>query len=87
MGPRNYRITVEGELGDQMAQAFPGMRLTRGHGTTDLTGELHDQAEMQALLRRLTDLGLTLLETKALAGHPGHAASTGAASGRDDRQR
>lgn len=87
MGPRNYRITVEGELGDQMAQAFPGMRLTRGHGTTDLTGELHDQAEMQALLRRLTDLGLTLLETKALANDPGHQLGAGPVSGRNDRQR
>ena len=86
MGSRNYRITVEGELGDQMAPAFPGMRLTRRHGATDLTGELHDQAEMQSLLRRLTDLGLTLLETKALAD-PGPQARAGPVSGRNDRQR
>lgn len=72
MGPRNYRITVEGELGDQLASAFPGMKLTRQHGTTDLTGEIQDQAEMLSLLRRVTDLGLTLLETKALAYDPGH---------------
>lgn len=70
MGSRSYRLTVEGELGEHMEPAFPGMMLSRDHGTTTLTGEIHDQAELQSVLRRLTDLGLTLLETKALEGTP-----------------
>ncbi len=70
MAIRTYRLTVEGELGDQMASAFPGMTLTRDEGTTTVTGELRDQAELQGVLQRVSDLGLTLLETKALEARP-----------------
>ena len=63
-------MTVEGELGDYLATAFPGMTLTHGHGTTTLTGELRDQAELQGVLQRVSDLGLTLLETKAVESNP-----------------
>ena len=43
------------------------MTLTRGGGTTTLTGALRDQAELQGALKRVSDLGLVLLETKAVA--------------------
>ena len=39
MGSRSYRLTVEGELGEHMEPAFPGMMLSRDHCTTTLTGE------------------------------------------------
>ena len=61
-----YQLTVEGELGDHIASAFPGMTLTRDGGTTKLTGALRDQAELQGALKRVSDLGLVLLETKAV---------------------
>ena len=67
---RTYRLTVEGELGDYLASAFPGMTLTHGDGTTTLTGQLRDQAELQGALQRVSDLGLTLLETKAVESRP-----------------
>ena len=38
----------------------------RGDGTTKLTGALRDQAELQGALKRVSDLGLVLLETKAV---------------------
>jgi hypothetical protein len=66
MGHRTYRLIVEGELGDELALAFPGMALTRAAGSTVLTGTVRDQAELQGLLQRTTDLGLTLLEARAL---------------------
>ncbi len=66
MSARTYRLTVEGELGDHIASAFPGMTLTRSGGTTTLTGALRDQAELQGALKRVSDLGLVLLETKAV---------------------
>jgi hypothetical protein len=56
-----YRLIVEGELGNQLESAFDGMTLTRSEGTTTLTGDLRDQAELQGVLRRVSDLGLTLL--------------------------
>ena len=67
---RTYRLTVEGELGDQMSSAFPGMALTHDNGTTTLTGEVRDQAELQGALQRVSDLGLTLLETKVVENRP-----------------
>jgi len=61
MAARTYRLTVEGELSDIAAQAFEGMTLTRGAGTTLLVGRVRDQAELHGVLQRVADLGLTLL--------------------------
>jgi hypothetical protein len=66
---RIYRLTVKGELSDELEpafHAFRGMTLTRAGGNTTLTGIVRDQAELQGLLRRVSDLGLTLLEAKAI---------------------
>jgi hypothetical protein len=69
MPTRSYRLTVEGELSDNLKPAFPGMTLTRSNGNTTLTGDMRDQAELQGVLQRVSGLGLTLLEAKA-AGDP-----------------
>jgi hypothetical protein len=42
------------------------MSLTREHGNTVLCGPVRDQAELQSVLRRVSDLGLTLLSANAL---------------------
>jgi len=49
-----------------MQGAFGGMTLARTEGTTTLTGPVRDQAELQGLLQRVSDLGLTLLEVVVL---------------------
>lgn len=61
MRRREYRLTVEGELSERAAVAFEGMALTHEHGNTVLSGPVRDQAELQGLLQRVSDLGLTLL--------------------------
>jgi shikimate kinase len=61
-----YRLTVEGELSDRVESAFAGMTLTRNRGNTILEGPVRDQAELQALLQRVSDLGLTLLSAAAI---------------------
>ena len=66
MESREYRLVVKGELSDRMQPAFEGMNLTRGDGTTTLTGTIRDQAELQGVLQRITDLGLTLLDLTAI---------------------
>jgi hypothetical protein len=66
MATRSYRLTVEGELSDNLKPAFPGMTLTRSHGNTALTGDVRDQSKLQGLLQRVSGLGLTLLEAKAV---------------------
>ena len=55
-----------------MHGAFEGMTLSCAEGTTTLTGPVRDQAELQGLLQRVSDLGLTLLEVTTLdeAGQP-----------------
>jgi hypothetical protein len=71
MPKRSYRLTVQGELSDNLKPAFPGMTLTRTNGDTTLTGDIRDQAELQGLLQRVSGLGLTLLEAKAVDDLPG----------------
>ena len=66
MAARTYRLRVEGELSDIAAQAFEGMTLTRGAGTTLLVGRVRDQAELHGVLQRVADLGLTLLTATVL---------------------
>jgi hypothetical protein len=58
-------LVVEGELGDHVRGSFDGMALARADGTTILTGPVRDQAELQGLIQRAADLGLTLLEVTA----------------------
>ena len=63
---RVYRLTVEGELSDRMRPAFDGMTLTRERGNTVLSGLVRDQSELQGMLLRISDLGLTLLSAVAV---------------------
>ena len=66
MANRKYRLVVKGELSDRMQLAFEGMTLTRDDGTTTLIGTVRDQAELQSVLQRITDLGLTLLDLSTI---------------------
>jgi hypothetical protein len=68
---RDYQLTVEGELSDQVGAAFADMTLIRVAGYTVLVGPVRDQAELQGLLQRVSDLGLTLLNATAV-GEPEH---------------
>lgn len=66
MNDREYRLVVEGELSDDVESAFDGMTLTRERGKTLLVGPVVDQAELQGLLQRVSDLGLNLISATAL---------------------
>lgn len=57
----NYTIVVRGKLGDPVDRRFDGMMVTCEEGKTIIVGSLRDQAELQGVLQRVTDLGLTLL--------------------------
>jgi hypothetical protein len=61
-----YQLIVEGELGNHLESAFHGMRLTRTAGNTMLTGTVRDQAKLQGLLERVSDIGLSRPEARAL---------------------
>lgn len=56
----NVRIRVRGRLSERLAAAFDGMTLVQCTGTTELVGEIVDQAQLHGLLTRIRDLGLPL---------------------------
>jgi hypothetical protein len=60
--PTVYQIRLRGHLGSQWADWFDGLTITlTDHGETLLTGPVTDQAALHGLLRKVRDLGLTLL--------------------------
>ena len=68
MPNRVYRLLVEGELGETATLVFRGMVCTKQGGNTLIVGPVRDQAELQGLLERVSDLGLTLLSAVAEDG-------------------
>ena len=70
---RKYSFVVEGELTDELGIAFAGMTLTRNDGKTLLVGQVRDQAELQGLLQRISNLGLTLLSASTTGADEGGA--------------
>jgi hypothetical protein len=66
MASRTYCLVVEGELSDRLGPAFENMTLARAEGNTLLVGRVRDQAELQGLFQRMSDLGLTLLSATAI---------------------
>lgn len=64
---RVYEIRVGGHLGSQWIQIFEGVDLQLlEDGTTLLTCPAADQAALHGLLRKVRDLGLTLLAVNLL---------------------
>ena len=64
--PVIYQISVQGFLDKSRADWFDGMAIepqvdADGRSVTRLTGEVVDQAALHGLLRKLYDLGLSLL--------------------------
>ncbi|KXK19735.1 MAG: hypothetical protein UZ15_CFX003001932 [Chloroflexi bacterium OLB15] len=60
--PERYGIRIKGHLDDRWADWFEGMSITQENdGTTLLTGMVVDQAALLGLLRRVRDLGLSLI--------------------------
>jgi hypothetical protein len=77
MRRRTYQLTVEGELSPLAARAFEGMRVTPVAGNTVIAGPVRDQAELHAVLRRVADLGLTLVSAYTVQPEQRMAGATG----------
>lgn len=59
---RDYHIRIEGHLGADWADWFGGLTLTLDeNGETLITAPALDQAALHGLLKRMRDLGLTLI--------------------------
>ena len=60
--PAVYQIRLAGHLGQDWADWFEGLTLTReDNGETLLTGPILDQAALHGVLRKVRDLGIPLL--------------------------
>ena len=60
-----YEIRLHGQLDQRWSNWFAGSTLTHeSDGTTTLTGAVVDQAALHGLLRRVGDLGVTLISLK-----------------------
>jgi len=60
--PAIYRIRIQGQLDSQWADWFEEMTITfEEDGNTLLTGPVIDQAALHGLLKKIRDLGLTLI--------------------------
>ena len=76
-----YEIRLQGQLDAAWSNWFEGFTLTsEGDGTTTLTGSAIDQAALHGLLRRVGDLGVTLISVHPIdsdrrVNHAGSAES------------
>jgi hypothetical protein len=62
-----YQIRLKGYLAPQWTDWFDGMLITlETDGNTHLTGPVSDQAALHGLLKKVRDLGLTLLSVERL---------------------
>lgn len=63
---QRYRVTLNGELGDEFAILFENMELERVAGMTVLTGTVLDQSQLHGLLGQVQDLGVELVSVETI---------------------
>jgi hypothetical protein len=64
-------IVVSGELGERFHETFADLAVVHDAGTTRLSGDVVDQAELNGVLHLLMDLGLDIISIAA--HHPGES--------------
>ena len=75
--PMIYQIRIKGHLRPQWTGWFGGLAITlEDNGDTLLTGPVVDQAALHGLLRKVRDLGMSLLSVNCV--EPGQADATDA---------
>ena len=58
----SYCIRIQGRLDDRWSEWFEGLSIQRlEDGTTELVGEIVDQATLHGVIARIRDLGLPLI--------------------------
>ena len=69
--PTVYQIRIKGHLGRQWTDWFGGLSITlEENGDTLLTGPVVDQAALHGLLKKVRDLGMTLLSVNRVKPGP-----------------
>ena len=69
--PAQYEIRLNGHIDAQWADWFEGLTSTPlTDGTTILSGPIADQAALHGLLRKVRDLGVTLVSVNVKVDNP-----------------
>jgi hypothetical protein len=67
IGSTVYQIRLRGQLGQLWSDWFEGLAITWDeNGDTLLTGRVADQSALHGLLRKIRDLGVTLVSVNRL---------------------
>lgn len=62
-----YQIRIKGHLDDNLASWFEGLTVSnQENGEALLSGHIQDQAALQGILNRISNLGLTLISVNAV---------------------
>jgi hypothetical protein len=70
--PGRYRIRVQGYLGPGWKEWLEGFSVdVEAGGVTTLVGSVADQAALFAALKRIRDMGLTLVSAERSSSGPG----------------
>ncbi len=65
--PAVYQIRIKGHLNEQWEDWFEGMNISlEDNGNTLLTGPVIDQPALHGLLKKVRDLGMTLLSVNGV---------------------
>lgn len=65
--PEMVQIRISGHLDPQWSQWFEGFKITlQEDGSTLITGPVADQAALHGLIRKIRDLGMTLISVNPL---------------------
>lgn len=65
--PTRYQIRVKGQLDSQWTDWFEGLTITlENNGDTLLAGTVIDQAALHGLLKKVRDLGMTLISVSSI---------------------
>jgi len=63
-----YEYEIEGHLDDRWQAWFEGFTITRlANGRTRLTGPIRDQAALHGVLKKINNLGLTLISVNPVS--------------------
>jgi hypothetical protein len=69
--PTVYQIRIKGQLDSQWTDWFEGLTITlEENGDTLLTGPVVDQAALHGLLKKVRDLGMTLISVSPVEHGP-----------------
>jgi hypothetical protein len=71
IGSTVYQIRLRGQLGPLWSDWFDGLAITWDGADTLLTGEVIDQSALYGVIRRIRDLGVTLISINRLEAGAG----------------